>query len=267
MNVLKMCRSSLGGKWQYQSVMFASRRMATYTLPTAKVSLSIDRTKLVEEFTPLVFSDGVHSATEGIDIGGECVVTDSYGTVIGRGVYNSESLYRVRLLALASESIENKVNLMSIPMSELIDYRLKQAKELRETIVGLPNSQTSVYRLVNGEGDRLSGLVIDIFNQNKIVVQSSAAWTEKNRECIESCLHHLYSSNNPSIVWLPMESRLLQEGWKNSTPSETQKHSMRVLENGISYEVTPGFGQKTGFYCDQRENRLFMRKLCRGMIA
>jgi 23S rRNA G2069 N7-methylase RlmK/C1962 C5-methylase RlmI len=158
-----------------------------------------------------------------------------------------------------------------LPLPQLLQFRLQQAKQLRNITLGLPNLYTTVYRLVNGEGDRLSGLVIDMFNEETLVVQSSAAWTERYRDIIESSLLSLYEKSLPSIVWLSMDSRLKQEGWtitsdKNldaDTPSGTK--SIRVLENDISYEVVPGHGQKTGFYCDQRDNRQLMRSFSKGM--
>jgi 23S rRNA G2069 N7-methylase RlmK/C1962 C5-methylase RlmI len=242
----------------------------------AEVILKKDKTKLVEDMNPFVYSHAIKTTipTE-IVMGHECLVKDSKGCVLGRGVYNPESLYRVRMLALASEAIENIFDPLSISISELLLYRLKEAKELRHSIIGLPNADTTVYRLVNGEGDRLSGLIIDIFNEDIIVVQSSAAWTEKHRSSIESSLQSLYP-NFSSIVWLPMASRLVQEGWlptntttatnteEDQIESQSEKDFIRVLENGISYKVSPGNGQKTGFYCDQRENRRLMQTFCRG---
>jgi 23S rRNA G2069 N7-methylase RlmK/C1962 C5-methylase RlmI len=266
------------------SIFSHHRRMfsSAITLNTqAQVMLKKDKTKLVEEMNPFIYSHAIkRTVPQDITVGSECLVQDYQGKVIGRGMYNPESLYRVRVLALASEAVESKFDPMSLSIAELILFRLKEAKELRETIVGLPSADTTVYRLVNGEGDRLSGLIIDVFNENTIVVQSSAAWTEKHRSDIEAGVQALYTGT--SIMWLPMVTRLAQEGWTETVtqshtldliPNDMQSNSnvsegnvMRVLENGISYEVSPGNGQKTGFYCDQRENRRFLQKFCKGII-
>ena len=253
----------------------------------SQVILKKDKTKLVEDMNPFVYSHSIKSTVPNdICIGEECLVKDCKGTVLGRGVFNPKSLYRVRMLALASEYQDNYFNPLTLSLSELLQYRLKEAKELRHSILDLPSPDTTVYRLVNGEGDRLSGLVIDVFNETTIVVQSSAAWTEKYRHFIESSLQTLYANkvDDINIVWLPMSSRLQQEGWISSITEETDEYQsddqdaatcctqdqsqkdafIQVVENGISYQVSPGNGQKTGFYCDQRENRRLMQRFCQG---
>ena len=241
------------------------------------VILKKGKSKFVESMNPFVYSDSIQSVVPSdAGIGDECVVCDSRGNVMGRGVYNPESLYRVRVLALASEHCSERdktIDPLSIPLPELIIHRLKEALYVRQTILNLPNELTTVYRLVNGEGDRLSGLMIDVFNSNYVVVQSSAAWIEKYRDSIISSLNELFS-NSVSVKWLQMTSRLKQDGWLTDTveisDSKVDERAMPneiyVLENGLSYVVRPGYGQKTGFYCDQRENRYMMRKFFSGNV-
>lgn len=254
------------------TAVFSTRRMlcsvSSPLTDCAQVMLKENKTKFVDDMNPFVYSHSIEKTTPSvIEMGAQCHVTDSCGEIIGRGVYNPESLYRVRMLALASESIGDITDPMSLPFSDLLLLRLKQAIALRHC-VGLPSAETSVYRLVNGEGDRLSGLVVDVFNEDILIVQSSAAWTEKNRASIESSLVILYPT--ASVMWMSMASRLEQEGWAPVNNDKihdggNEKDFVWVIENGISYKVSPGYGQKTGFYCDQRDNRKLMKTLCKGI--
>jgi 23S rRNA G2069 N7-methylase RlmK/C1962 C5-methylase RlmI len=115
----------------------------------------------------------------------------------------------------------------------------------------------------SGEGDNLSGLIVDVFN-DVIVAQSGAFWVESNRHLIEDQLRsHLKLDR---CIWQRLESRLSLEGWvSGERPSSAGDNcpllSAEVLENGIRYKVFPELGQKTGFYCDHRENRALIRSL------
>ena len=117
-----------------------------------------------------------------------------------------------------------------------------------------------MYRLVNGEGDRLGGLIVDVFD-NVAVVQSSALWTEIQSEAILAALRSALGENI-SLLWRRAQNRLDQDGW-NEAQSEITPAPVRsdlapsktvvVSENGVRFEVSPDDGQKTGFYCDQSE--------------
>ena len=205
--------------------------------------------------------------------GDECQIVNNLKKVIGRGVYNSKSMYTVRVIAREFESQFHN------SLADIISSRVGEALQTR-VAMGLFDTDTkdttTAFRLVNGEGDCLSGLVIDVYH-NVAVVESSALWAERNRELIEQTLRaHLssYQSGVTAVVWKAMKKRLIMDGWKakheNICADETAllrddgDGSVVVLENGIRYKVLPGRGQKTGFYCDQRESRLLLRALAAG---
>jgi len=149
----------------------------------------------------------------------------------------------------------------------------------------LPSTVTSVYRLVNGEGDRLGGLMVDVIG-NIIVVQSSALWVEYHAQLIGSVLEEKFNQNSVTkkkIIWRKSESRLKQDGYTESASvngtmsmSETvadlqtinnanmTDDDVVVVENGVSYLCSPANDQKTGFYCDQRDTRLMIRAISEG---
>lgn len=72
-------------------------------------------------------------------------------------------------------------------------------------------------RLVNGEGDRLSGLVIDVF-AGVVGVSSSAVWVEAFRPEIEAALGEVFGADATEIIWRRSDGRLQQDGWKGNNP-------------------------------------------------
>lgn len=204
----------------------------------------------------------------------EVSVTDNEGQEFARGVFNTTSNYKVRILAWSFEKVA------SLPIESLITERIRTAVALRSHVVSCAGS-TNVYRLINSEGDYLSGLHVDVFN-GTVVAQSSAAWIEKYRDCISSglsaCLNESAGDNDDKddslshqVIWKSMNGRLLQDGVDISSvkaspqPGDKEVVSSVVCENGVVYNTSPGTGQKTGFYCDQRDNRKMIRELARGV--
>lgn len=121
----------------------------------------------------------------------------------------------------------------------------------------------------SGEGDRLGGLIVDILGK-VVVIQSSSYWTEFHRGDVEYVLKEALGDSK-RYVWRRAESRLKQDGF-NITDTErdgvdgdvSDPEPEIVLENNVRYLVSPDEGQKTGFYCDQRANRVMIRELCAG---
>ncbi|MBA0703633.1 hypothetical protein Golax_015944, partial [Gossypium laxum] len=146
---------------------------------------------------------------------------------------------------------------------KLLETRINAAVELRRGL-GLPSAITNAYRLVNSEGDRLSGLIVDVFG-DLAVVASSAAWVEKYKSKVKACISSIDEINH--IHWRPSVEILKEEGMdaadlKELHPSTCPQRT-KVIENGISYAISLE-GQKTGFYADQRENRMFLSMISHG---
>ncbi|KAL0039616.1 hypothetical protein WJX77_003474 [Trebouxia sp. C0004] len=128
---------------------------------------------------------------------------------------------------------------------------------------------SSVYRVVNSEGDRLSGLIVDRLG-DELVVASSAAWVERYRDVITQQLQKACGTSR-APVWRQSKDMLLEEGIQitaqqsdsasGAAPTDAQ---VQVLESGIKFWVSPSTGQKTGFYADQRDSRLAIRHLSQG---
>lgn len=212
--------------------------------------------------------------------------------LIGYGVFNPESMYRVRVLchetmhpALAKEirSIRklhqrgsaHSEECNSIVLQLILERKISDAMCTR-VAMGLPLPDvTDTYRLINGEGDGLSGLVVDVLGGSTAIVMSSAAWSEIHKDIILAVLekslndHPSYAGTDIGIVWRNTPSRLKQDGYdvvsdSSNDDDKSEEVSLVATESGVKYLTFPwADGQKTGFYCDQRENRLMVAELCR----
>jgi 23S rRNA G2069 N7-methylase RlmK/C1962 C5-methylase RlmI len=131
----------------------------------------------------------------------------------------------------------------------------------------------SLHRLINSEGDGLSGLVVDVLG-GCAVVQSCAAWVERYKEQVTAAVAEAAGVSTDSIIWRPASEILKEEGITppegSSTPGSSMasedagaENSVVILELGVQYRASP-LGQKTGFYADQRENKAFVAGTAKG---
>ncbi|CAB1110712.1 unnamed protein product [Ectocarpus sp. CCAP 1310/34] len=291
---VRVCRptalsSVAGGVAEPGTTVACSRKLSK------AVVVARGKARLFWDGNPLVYGGAV-SRVEGDPAAGDVVdVIDSSGKFIAWGVYNPDSMYRVRVLAREGEAVCHDRDVGAV-----VKERLLTARDARRAI-GLPNAKTDTYRLVNGEGDRLSGLVVDVF-AGVVGVSSSAVWVEAFRPEIEGALGEVFGADATEIIWRRSDGRLQQDGWKGNNLSspgvvaettgadseaargagsseevgavgggETGEKRLRsdapstvVREHGLEFEVRPQFGQKTGFYCDQRESRQAVRELSQG---
>jgi len=197
---------------------------------------------------PWVFSNEVKEAKGDPETGDVVELLTSGGKSLGIGLYNAHSLIAFRLLSTSIVEIDR----------EFFRTRIASARELRERLYP---GQT-VYRLVHGEGDFLSGLVIDRFN-DQFALQTFAYGMEERLPLICDVLGELFS---PSAIVARNESPLrslenlpLMRTVLYGEPSPTM-----VLERGIKYSVDLREGQKTGFFLDQRENRSVIERFSAG---
>lgn len=223
----------------------------------AKVVLKKGKTQLFKDGNPMVYSGAVDRiiGRPPPKTGDVVLVADGTEKPIAWGLYNSASMFCVRLMQLEDEASRDPSCALNI--ERLLETRIHSAIKLRNNL-GLPSPRTNAYRLVNSEGDRLSGLIVDIF-KDVAVIASSAAWVEKYKQQIKVLINRLTKINH--INWRPSIDILKEEGLDLSSSTELNLSDafdkVKVLENGICYLVSLA-GQKTGFYADQRENRHFL---------
>jgi 23S rRNA G2069 N7-methylase RlmK/C1962 C5-methylase RlmI len=228
------------------------------------VVLAKGKAKLFQNGNPLIYGGAVDdkASSRNIEDGDEVLIVDSNMNMLGRGVYNKQSQYRVRVLARSYEDIFNN------SLEDLLVARFEQSIKLREALNLIKDTSENeeVFRLCNGEGDRLSGLVIDVLGPH-VVIQASALWCMSHRVAIENAIHRIKPGIGcTSVIWKVAESRLRQDGYEQELEDEsddTLDSSIVVKENDCVYRVDPQGGQKTGFYCDQRDNRANLRQYCK----
>ncbi|MGA2654879.1 MAG: class I SAM-dependent rRNA methyltransferase [Gammaproteobacteria bacterium] len=199
---------------------------------------------------PLVYPKAIENEPK-LDLGDWVCVIDAKHVPIAYGFYNPHSLYRVRLIAFANEGEQ------CADLRFAFKKRIQDAIALRQTL-GLPSDATNAYRLINSEGDQFSGLTVDVLG-DYLVAQVTAAYVMQQKELIEELL--LAQLPNKKIIWRLNEKSLQQDGWIASPQARNDGENITINENGIAYQIDPFSGQKTGFYCDQRETRLLVRSL------
>lgn len=228
-----------------------------------KVVLKKGKTQIFKDGSPMVYSGAVDRIVgrPPPKTGDIVLVADGTERPIGWGLYNSTSMFCVRLMQQEEEVARDPK--CALNMEKLIETRLGTATELRKSL-GLPSPRTNAYRLVNSEGDRLSGLIVDVFG-DLAVVASSAAWVEKYKPQIKSLIGEI--SGISSISWRPSIEILKEEGLDSLDIQEMELNApperLKVRENGVSVLISLE-GQKTGFYADQRENRQFISTISEG---
>lgn len=194
-------------------------------------------------------------------------VRDATGRHLGTGFLNTRSLISVRLLTTADRDLDEA----------FFRERLKRAAALRRDVV----ADTTAYRLVFGEGDLLPGLVVDRYG-GTLVVQTLTAGMDRRKAMIARLLVELadvesvYARNDPAVRRL--EGLPRETGWlvpptdsgrdQSGGVGPTADGSVEVVieESGASFAVDIATGQKTGFFLDQRENRVHAAGLVRGEV-
>ena len=171
------------------------------------------------------------------------------GRFYARGLYNPASKIRVRILTFEDEPITE----------QFWRGRLEKAVRLRRRIV----TDANAYRLIYGEADRLPGLIVDRYD-DVMVMQTLSSGMDRRKDlladllCQEAGAARVYLRNDAksrTLEGLPMERGFLRGG--GTTTVEIQEGPARFL-------VDIERGQKTGWFCDQRENRLVTARFAAG---
>lgn len=203
-------------------------------------------------FHPWVFSGAIANLPEGIEEGETVRVEACDGRFLGIGHYEIGSI-AVRILSNTEREID------SLFFSE----RLSQAMELRLRL-GLIRSDNSTYRLVHGEGDFLPGCVVDIYGDTA-VLQAHSPGMHFARHTIADALCHLPETGIKNVYYksettLPFKARLdpVNDYIKGGFDTNI------AIENGLKFNIDWLKGQKTGFFVDQRDNRMLLQKYCSG---
>ena len=220
----------------------------------ATVKLRSGRDRPIRGGHPWVLSGAVESVAGDPATGDVVNVAAADGTALGRGFYAGQARIRVRMLTSDPEAPVD---------AALFARRIGRAVEVRRRF-GLPREDTTVYRLIHSEGDRLPGLVVDRYGEY-LVVQITVRGMERWRDALAGALVAL-----PGIrgAWLrPVGKRSDEEEVEAPAGTlfgEALPERILVRENGVRFRVDGTGGQKTGHFADHRENRALVARLARG---
>lgn len=202
-----------------------------------------------------IFDNEIASVT-GDAVNGELIrVEDFDGYPMGTGFYNNNSKITIRMMSRQKDTVIDE---------DFLRARVEAAWNYRKRTV-----DTSSCRVIFGEADFLPGLVVDKFS-DVLVVQSLAMGIDRMKETIIRLLVEALEKDGISIrgVYERSDAKVRkQEGMLPvkgflSEPFDTK---VQIVENGVKYIVDVEDGQKTGFFLDQKYNRLSIHKICQGM--
>ena len=201
-----------------------------------------------------IFDNEIDTIVGNFENGDVVAVRDFDGYPMGKGFINQNSKIRVRLLTRRMEQEIDKA---------FIFGRVKDAWEYRKKTVDV-----SSCRVIFGEADFLPGLVVDKFS-DVLVVESLALGIDRFKAEIIEDLKQVLAEDGIVIrgVYERSDAKVrLNEGMERMKGfiGEEFDTNVPIVENGVKYIVDVKDGQKTGFFLDQKYNRLAIQKLCKG---
>ena len=214
----------------------------------AKIILKSGKDKSVLRYHPWLFSGAIKNIEGSVNEGDVVEVVDNAGNYLATGHYQIGSI-SVRMFSFS------KIN----PDKAFWKSKILKAFNFRKQLGLTDNPLTNVYRLVNGEGDGMPGLIMDYYN-GCVVLQSHSIgmymlrneFAEILKEIYGDALHTVYDKSKET---LPHKAKINPENeYLYGQPSE----DLVVVENGLKYYIDFVNGQKTGFFIDQRDSRLLL---------
>lgn len=216
------------------------------TKDVVRLKLARDHVRHLKQGFPWIFKDWL-AETPDAPAGSRALVRDKEGKLFAFGMYDPKSPIAVRVCALEKEQLDDA----------LVLQRLYAACQLRKQVIG---KDTNGFRLINGEGDGLPGLVCDVYGSHAVLKLDGDGPTGFwNSEQIASWL---CENSGISVVYQKPRPDTDQQGkvLAGSLPNS----KVTFLEHGLKFEADIVHGQKSGFFLDQRDNRLRFGKLAEG---
>jgi 23S rRNA (cytosine1962-C5)-methyltransferase len=209
-------------------------------------------------YHPSIFRKMLGRIDPGAKNGDLVTVYDREGAVFGTGMLSLQAQYGLRMLTFDAAPVEESI----------IGERLARAAALRREALGL-DAHTTAYRVVHAEGDGLPGLIVDRF-EHFAVVELFSLPMFKRVELIKEELKRILGVKE---VLARADARVqAAEGFvmAEDAPAGAQvtrsadRKSVVITENGVRFQIDLTHGHKTGFFCDQRENRMMLTQFTQG---
>jgi len=199
---------------------------------------------------PWIFSGAIQQADENIASGSTVDLLSSEKRFLARASYSPTSQIRARVWTFDNEPVDK----------EFFRKRIRQAIDLRSSLFDAKNNSS---RLIYAESDNIPGLIVDRYN-DVLVMQCLTAGAEYWKETFadilleETGLSTIYERSDADVRELEgLENKV---GLLRGTLPEPQ---ITITENDLKFKVNFADGHKTGFYLDQRKNRLRVRELAK----
>jgi len=218
-----------------------------------KIFLKPGKEQSLLRFHPWLFSGAIQKI-DGNPLEGDVVeIIDSKGNFLALGHYQPSSI-SVRIFSFTKAIVDGA----------FWKTKLKNALQLRKSLGLYPNPTTNIFRLVHGEGDNLPGLIVDIYGSTAVMQCHSLGMFNIRKLLAETIIEifegKITSVYDKSAGTLPFKAPV--------EPKDQyivgEESNEILLENGNHFEVSWIEGQKTGFFIDQRENRLLLQKYSNG---
>lgn len=228
-----------------------------------RLTLKPGKERLAANRHPWIFA-GAIGKESGPDDAAIADLFDPRGAHIASGLHSPHSQIRMRALTFGAEQLTETT----------IRARIAAAVARR-----VFDAETNAGRLIHAEGDELSGLIVDRYD-DLLVVEIANHGLEKLRPMIVDAVgqailpveregqaglpvpQHIYFKND--IPARKLERLPLEPEWQEPEGSGRPARSRLIVENGLRFKVDPASGQKTGFFLDQRENRQLARTMASG---
>lgn len=211
------------------------------------IVLKPGKEKSLQRKHPWVFS-GALDLKEPLEDGELVKITSKKGKFFGIGHYQNASI-AVRIISFSDQPIDHTF---------WVDA-LHRARQTRSKL-HLPNEDTDMYRLVHGEGDQLTGLIVDIYSDTAVIQPHSQGMFLQAKD-IAKALREVLGEQVKNII-------LKHPNSISDTDAEVlfgeSKPAYQAKEWGVTFELDLLNGQKTGFFVDQRENRRRLGEYSKG---
>ncbi|MCG2646763.1 class I SAM-dependent rRNA methyltransferase [Alloprevotella tannerae] len=217
-------------------------------MPYKTIVLKRGKADSLRRFHPWVFSGAIQSLPHNLKEGEIVRVEDASSQFLAVGHYQIGSI-AIRVLSFEDVVVDDA----------FWDERLSEALMLRRAL-NLLRADNNIFRLVHGEGDRLPGLIVDIYGETA-VMQAHSVGMHYARHQIAQSLQRILGKSVMQVYYksettLPYKANL--EELDGPLLGNASNNNVAV-ENDLHFHIDWLRGQKTGFFIDQRENRLLLQ--------
>lgn len=217
-------------------------------MPYKTIVLKRGKADSLRRFHPWVFSGAIQTLPDDLREGEIVRVEDASSQFLAVGHYQIGSI-AIRILSFEDVVVDDA----------FWDERLSEALMLRRAL-NLLRADNNIFRLVHGEGDRLPGLIVDIYGETA-VMQAHSVGMHYARHQIAQSLQRILGKSVTQVYYksettLPYKANLEE---LDGPLLENVSNNNVAVENDLRFHIDWLRGQKTGFFIDQRENRLLLQ--------